>query len=74
MEAIALAEREHAETIVPALDSDSRLGYASEGGGVSRGGLFSPELERWNPGELEDLLILSLPARTGPTPNGLLGK
>jgi hypothetical protein len=74
LEAIALSECENAEKIVPTLDSDSRLGYASEGGGVSRGGLFSPELGRWKPGELEDLLILGLPARTGPTPNGLLGK
>lgn len=56
------------------LDSDSRLGYASAGGGVSGGRLCSPELVRWKPGELEDLLMLGLSALTGPTPNGLFGK
>ena len=74
LEGIALAERNNAEKIVPTLESDSRLGYASEGGGVGRGGLFSPELVHWKVGELEDLLILELPALREPPPSGDLGK
>jgi hypothetical protein len=74
LEGIALAERNNAEKIVPTLESDSRLGYASEGGGVGRGGLFSPELVQWKIGELEDLLILGLPALTEPALKSGQGK
>lgn len=59
---VAVGERQNALQILPALEADSRLGYASEGGGVSRGGLFSPELVRWKIGELEDVLLVGLPA------------
>ncbi len=69
LQRIALAERSNAEKIMPTLESDSRLGYASEGGGVGRGGLFSPELVRWKIGELEDVLILGIPALTEPDPH-----
>lgn len=58
---IAVRERENALQILPILEEDSRLGYASEGGGVVRGGLFSSQLVRWKIGHLEDLLIRRLP-------------
>ena len=51
-----------------ALEADSRLGYASEGGGVQRGGLFTPELVRWKIGQLDDLLVRELPRVTGRPP------
>jgi hypothetical protein len=65
MEALALSERANALQILPALDADSRLGYASEGGGVTRGGLFDSDLVRWKVGELEDLLLLRIPDLAG---------
>jgi hypothetical protein len=65
MKKIALAERANAETILPILWTDSRLGYASEGGGVVRGGLFAPALVRWKIGEIDDLLLRQIPARSG---------
>ena len=65
LEEIALAERENARGILPILESDSRLGYASEGGGLVRGGLFTAELVRWKLGQLDDLLARQLPALTG---------
>lgn len=65
MESIALAERENAAGILPILEADSRLGYASEGGGVVRAGLFTPELVQWKLGDIDDLLIRRLPALTG---------
>ncbi|HZT33233.1 MAG TPA: prolyl oligopeptidase family serine peptidase [Bryobacteraceae bacterium] len=68
LERIALAERRNAQEILPVLESDSRLGYASEGGGVIRGGLFTPELVRWKLGQLDDVLARQLPALTGRPP------
>ena len=68
LEQIALAERRNVQEILPVLDSDSRLGYASEGGGVIRGGLFTPELVRWKLGELDDVLERQLPALSGRAP------
>jgi cephalosporin-C deacetylase-like acetyl esterase len=62
METVALAERSNAQQILPDLDADTRLGYASEGGGVTRGGLFDPDLVRWKIGEIEDLLLMRLSA------------
>src|SRR5579872_3328641 len=59
---IALREQANAKAILPILDADSRLGYASEGGGVVRGGLFSPDLVRWKIGEIDDILQRQLPA------------
>jgi hypothetical protein len=61
LESIAFAEYVNAKAILPILESDSRFGYASEGGGVVRGGLFSAPLVEWKIGELEDLLIRQLP-------------
>jgi dienelactone hydrolase len=58
---ILLAERDNVIDVLPLLDADSRLGYASEGGGVIRGGLFTPELVRWKLGQIEDLLARVLP-------------
>lgn len=57
---ILLRERANVIGILPVLDSDSRLGYASEGGGVIRGGLFTPELVRWKLGLLDDTLARHL--------------
>ncbi|MCX6623070.1 MAG: hypothetical protein NTY38_18780 [Acidobacteria bacterium] len=57
---ILLRERTNVLEILPILDADSRLGYASEGGGVIRGGLFTPELVRWKLGELDDALARGL--------------
>ena len=57
LEAIALAERNNAQEILPLLESDSRLGYAA----VGEGGLFTPDLVRWKLGEVEDVLIRQLP-------------
>jgi hypothetical protein len=56
-----LRERDNVLGVLPLLDQDSRLGYASEGGGVIRGGLFTPELVRWKLGEIEDTLARQLP-------------
>ena len=57
---ILLKERANVLEILPILDADSRLGYASEGGGVIRGGLFTPELVRWKLGLLDDAIARSL--------------
>jgi len=62
MREILLRERENVLGVLPLLDEDSRLGYASEGGGVIRGGLFTPALVRWKLGELDDALIRGLVA------------
>lgn len=68
LEEIALAERRNVLRILPVLEADSRLGYASEGGGVLRGGLFTPELVRWKIGQLDDLLVRELPRLTSRAP------
>ena len=62
LRAIALRELANARGILPVLEADSRLGHASEGGGLVRGGLFTPDLVRWKTGMLEDLLVRQLPA------------
>ena len=62
LRAIALAERANAVGILPSLERDSRLGFASDGGGVVRGGLFTPALVRWKVGQLDDVLLRELPA------------
>jgi dienelactone hydrolase len=61
MQNLLRAELANARAVLPLLDADSRLGYASEGGGVLRGGLFSPELVRWKIGQVEDVLSRQLP-------------
>jgi hypothetical protein len=61
LRSIAETEYQNAKDIVPLLARDSRLGYASEGGGIVRGGLFSTQLVRWKVGQLEDLLVRELP-------------
>jgi len=53
----ALAERENTLSILPFLESDSRLGYAA----VGDGGLFTPALVRWKLGEIDDVLLRQLP-------------
>ena len=60
--AIALKERQNCLEILPVLDADSRLGYASGGGGIVRGGLFTPALVRWKLGVMDDMLLRQLPA------------
>jgi hypothetical protein len=60
--AIALKERQNCLDILPILDADSRLGYASGGGGIVRGGRFTPALVRWKLGVLDDVLLRQLPA------------
>jgi len=62
MTKVAVAELENAQRILPLLDVDSRLGYASDGAGLIRGGLFNPDLVRWKTGQMEDLLLRTLPA------------
>ncbi len=62
LRAIARRELANARGILPVLEADSRLGHASEGGGLVRGGLFTPDLVRWKIGMLEDLLVRQLPA------------
>ena len=57
LEAIAFAERDNAQRILPLLDSDSRLGFAA----VGDGGLFTPALVRWKVGEVDDILLRQLP-------------
>lgn len=61
MTTLLKAELFNARSILPLLDADSRLGYASEGGGVLRGGLFSPDLVRWKIGQVEDVIERQLP-------------
>jgi cephalosporin-C deacetylase-like acetyl esterase len=58
-------ERANVEAILPILEADSRLGFASDGGGIIRGGLFTPELVRWKLGYLEDVMFRQIPARFG---------
>jgi dienelactone hydrolase len=62
LRSIARAEHDNAASILPILEVDSRLGFASDGGGVIRGGLFTPALVRWKLGQLDDLLLRELPA------------
>ncbi len=66
--AILERERQNVESILPLLEADSRLGYASEGGGVQRPGLFTPELVRWKLGQIEDVMFRQIPARFGVRP------
>ena len=61
METIALDEKANAEQILPLLKMDSRLGYASDGAGLIRGGLFTPDLVEWKLGELDDVLLRQIP-------------
>ena len=63
MRTVAVAELENAQRILPLLEVDSRLGYASDGAGIIRGGLFNPDLVRWKMGEIEDLLLRELPVQ-----------
>ncbi len=63
--AIVKAERRNAEAALPILEADSRLGHASEGGGIVRGGLFTADLVRWKIGLMDDLLVRQLPAFGG---------
>ncbi|MDW8355703.1 MAG: hypothetical protein RMK57_14360 [Bryobacterales bacterium] len=58
-------ERAQVEAVLPLLEADSRLGFASDGGGIIRGGLFTPELVRWKLGQIEDA-ISRLQARIAP--------
>jgi hypothetical protein len=66
--AILERERRNAESVLPLLEADSRLGYASEGGGIQRPGLFTPELVRWKLGQIEDVMYRQIPARFGRPP------
>lgn len=50
-------ERANVEGVLPLLEADSRLGFASDGGGIIRGGLFTPELVRWKLGQIEDAML-----------------
>jgi hypothetical protein len=68
LRAIARAERANAAAVLPLLEQDSRLGFASDGGGVVRGGLFTPELVRWKLGQIDDLLLRALPEALGRQP------
>ena len=61
MQRVALAERENVVQILPILCRDTRLGYASEGGGIIRGGLFNATQVEWKLGTLDDLLVRQLP-------------
>jgi hypothetical protein len=63
MNKVAMAELENAQRILPLLNGDSRLGYASDGAGLIRGGLFNPDLVRWKTGQIDDLLLRILPTR-----------
>ena len=58
---IAINERANAAAVLPLLERNSRLGFASDGGGIIRGGLFTPALVRWKIGQLDDLLLRELP-------------
>ena len=53
---IARDELANAAAALSFAEVDSRLGSASEGGGVQRGGLFTPALIRHKIGLLEDVL------------------
>jgi hypothetical protein len=75
---ILVAERSNVQRILPLLEQDSRLGYASEGGGIVRGGLFTPELVRWKLGQIDNTLRIELPRLAGiapvPVPNTIAEK
>jgi dienelactone hydrolase len=62
---IAQHQRRRAVAIITALEADSRLGFAQDGGGVVRGGLFNPALLRRSVGLLDDLLARDLAGRDG---------
>jgi hypothetical protein len=66
--AILERERQNVASVLPLLEADSRLGYASEGGGIQRPGLFTPELVRWKLGQIEDVMFRQIPARFGVRP------
>ncbi|MCZ2080241.1 MAG: prolyl oligopeptidase family serine peptidase [Bryobacterales bacterium] len=65
LESVLIAERANVQRVLPLLEADSRLGYASEGGGVLRGGLFTPELVRWKLGQIDNVLRVELPRLSG---------
>ena len=65
MTSVTAKELDNSRQILPLLEQDSRLGYASDGAGLVRGGLFTPELVLWKIGEMEDLLVRVLPAQEG---------
>ncbi|MCL4853260.1 MAG: hypothetical protein KJZ78_18025, partial [Bryobacteraceae bacterium] len=65
LESVLIAERANVQRVLPLLEADSRLGYASEGGGVLRGGLFTPELVRWKLGQIDNVLRIELPRLSG---------
>ena len=56
MRAIASRQLRLVRRIRPVLERDSRLGFAQDGGGVIRGGLFTPALLRDTEGHLDDLV------------------
>ena len=66
MARVAHGQRERAASALPLLEADSRLGFAQDGGGVVRGGLFTPALLRRSIGLLDDLLVRELPDVGGP--------
>jgi dienelactone hydrolase len=70
---ILIAERANVQRVLPLLDQDSRLGYASEGGGIVRGGLFTPELVRWKLGQIDNTLSVELPRLAGIPPLSVPG-
>jgi hypothetical protein len=63
LQRIALAERENVTEILPVLRANTQLGYASEGGGIIRGGLFNATQVEWKLGTLDDLLVRELPGK-----------
>jgi hypothetical protein len=73
-----MGERSNVQRVLPLLEQDSRLGYASEGGGIVRGGLFTPELVRWKLGQIDNTLRIELPRLAGiapvPVPNTIAEK
>jgi dienelactone hydrolase len=71
LERILIAERANVQRVLPVIEADSRLGIASEGGGVIRGGLFTPKLVRWKIGQLDDVLRRELPELSGRQPAGV---
>jgi hypothetical protein len=57
---IAGRQRRRAVRMIAALEADSRLGFAQDGGGVIRGGLFNASLLRHSVGLLDDVLARGL--------------
>ena len=55
LRSIARGQRRRAVAMIAVLEADSRLGFAQDGGGVVRGGLFNPALLRRSVGLLDDL-------------------